>query len=158
MNLQEKHKEFVIISYANFMQPSDIIDEFIQQFQDEIPQPPPMQQNQDQDEYHYQVEQYWKSIREKLRNQFRRYDINHKEFPKKYWEIYYQAQNEYVSKYINQGTKSSDHIVQELEALYGYVRQCIYGLTPSDKTIRYVQLAHKLLESIAAHKNKTNEC
>ncbi len=153
MNLKEKHKEFAVKCYANFMQPSAIIDAFMQEFQDDIPKYPQMQQNQDPEEYKYQEEQHRKSIREKLRNQLRRYDINHREFPKKYRELFYKAQNEYVAKYINQEKKGSENIIQELDALYGYVKQCIYGLTPSDKTIKNAQLAHKILDSIAKYKN-----
>ena len=39
MQLQEKHEEFVVRHFACFMKLFDIIDAFIQEFQDELPQP-----------------------------------------------------------------------------------------------------------------------
>ena len=154
MILKEKHKEFAVKSYANFMQPSDIIDAFMQQFHDDIPKPPQMQQNQDPEEYNYQEEQHRKSIREELRNQLRRYDIRHQEFPKKYRELFHQARHEYVSKFIDQERKCSENIINELDALYGYVMECIHGLTPSDKTLRNAQLALRIIDSITKLKSK----
>ena len=37
MKLKEKHKQFVVISYARFMKLTDIIDAFIEEFEDELP-------------------------------------------------------------------------------------------------------------------------
>lgn len=152
MNLQDKHKEYAVKCYASFMQTSSIIDGFIQQFWDDLAKPKQVQPNQDPDEYHHQVELHWQKVRENLRNQLRRYDINHQEFPQKYRELFNQKRKEYILNYIVEDMQASDSIVQELEALYGYVRQSIFGMTPSDKTIKNVQLAQKLLDSIAQHK------
>ena len=37
MKLKEKHKQFVVISYARFMKLTDIVDAFIEEFEDELP-------------------------------------------------------------------------------------------------------------------------
>ena len=37
MKLKEKHKQFVVISFARFMKLTDIIDAFIEEFEDELP-------------------------------------------------------------------------------------------------------------------------
>ena len=152
MNLQDKHKEYAVKCYASFMQTSSIIDGFFQQFWDDLSKPEQEQPDQDPDEYQYKVDKHWQKVRENLRNQLRRYDINHQEFPQKYKELFNQTRKEYILNYIVEEMQGTDNIVQELEALYGYVRQCIFGMAPSDKTIKNVQLAQKLLDSIATHK------
>ena len=154
MKLQDKHREYAVKCYAAFMQPSDMLDAFMLKFQDEIPELQQLKVIQDTEEYNYQDEQNKKNIKEKLRNQLRRYDIRHQELPEKYRELFNQTRQEYILKYIGQEIKDANSIVQELEALYGYVKQCIYGLTPSDRTIKNLQIAQNLLDRIAEYKVK----
>ncbi len=153
MKLQDKHREYAVKCYASFMQPSQMLDAFMQHFQDDIPKPQQIQVSQDPEEYSLQVEQHRQNIKEKLRNQLRRYDIRHQEFPEKYRELFNQTRQEHMLSYIVQEIQGTDNIVQELEALYGYVKQSIYGLTPSDRTIKNLQLAQNLLDRIAKYKN-----
>ena len=100
MILQDNHKEYAVKSYASFMQPSSIIDGFIQKFWDDIQIPEQVPDNQDPDEYHYQIEQHLQDFREKLRNQIRRYDINHQEFPEKYKELFNKTRKDYLMNYM----------------------------------------------------------
>ena len=39
MKLQEKHKEFVVRHFARFMKLTDVVDAFMEKFEDELPQP-----------------------------------------------------------------------------------------------------------------------
>ena len=39
MKLQEKHKEFVVICFARFMTLTEIVDIFVEEFEDDLPQP-----------------------------------------------------------------------------------------------------------------------
>lgn len=42
MILQEKHKEFVVKSFAHFMTRTEVVEAFIAEFADDLPQPPPI--------------------------------------------------------------------------------------------------------------------
>ena len=154
MKLQDRHKEYAVKCYASFMQTSNVLDGFILKFWDDLSIHHEVQVDQNPDEYHHQMNKHLQDFREKLRHQLRRYDISHQEFPNKYRKLFDETRQKYVQSYVMESMQNSDSIVNELTALYGYVRQCIFGMTPSEKTIKNVQIAQKLLDSISAHKEK----
>ncbi len=44
MKFEEKHKQFAVKSFAQFMTRTEVTDAFLEEFADDLPQPPPMQQ------------------------------------------------------------------------------------------------------------------
>ena len=42
MRLQEKHKEYAVKCYARFMTRSEVVEAFIEEFADDLPEPPPV--------------------------------------------------------------------------------------------------------------------
>ena len=151
MILQEKHKEFAVNCFARFMSTSQTVAEFKEEFHEELPKPHPIQPNQDTDEYHYQVEQHNKIIKEKLYHQLRRYDITHRDFPQKYRELFNQFRREYITIYLLEDIASQDSICNELQALYGFVRQQIFQSMNSNLTTYNIITAKSLLETIAKY-------
>ena len=44
MKFEEKHKQFAVKCFAKFMTRTEVTDAFLEEFADDLPQPPPMQQ------------------------------------------------------------------------------------------------------------------
>ena len=189
MKLKEKHKQFVVKSFACFMKLTDIIDAFIEEFEDElpplgIPETPNIDQvmaepltdselrsrsefignyfkkyvkafdekygkdtdeklnesalaafdAQRQDRYLRDYRIYFnqervnheKQLRQELFNQFRRLNINHRQFPEKYSDLFNQARDEFCANYRVPGLISPGNLTRELETLYGYEKQRVF--------------------------------
>ena len=213
MKLKEKHKQFVVISYARFMKLTDIIDAFIEEFEDELP-PLGIPETLDIDQImaeplndselssrsefiaaylkkhlkafdekygkdaddklnesalaafdtyregryirnyklHYTKERadHQRQLRQELFNQFRRLDINHRQFPEKYRDLFNQTRYEFCANYRTLNLTTSTNIAQELETLYGYQKQCIFQAEDTEEATKHVTLAHQILKTLIA--------
>ena len=213
MKLKEKHKQFVVISYARFMKLTDIIDAFLEEFEDELPPLGiPETLNIDQimaeplndselssrsefiaaylkkhlkafdekygkdaddklnesalaafDTYregryirnyklHYTKERadHQRQLRQELFNQFRRLDINHRQFPEKYRDLFNQTRDEFCANYRTLNLTTPTNIAQELETLYGHQKQCLFQAEDSEEATKHVTLAHQILKTLVA--------
>ena len=109
--------------------------------------------NENLQAYNEQLEEHTQKLRADISNQLRVYNISHSRFPLKYRQIYDQTQREYLSKLLTDPNTNEDHITQELQTLYGFIkRRIIQGEStrdlPSD-----IKLAHTLLKTIATTKS-----
>ncbi len=152
MKLQDKHREFAVKCYAKFMNTNATIDAFKEEFKDDIPKPAPLQQQQDINQYHQEVKQHQRDIKNQLYYQLRRYDITHNEFPKKYRELFHQIRKEYLTCYLLEQLQDEDTITNELETIYGFIKQRLFQNINSERTTENVKLAHSLLKTIATIK------
>ena len=213
MKLKEKHKQFVVKSFARFMKLTDIVDAFIEEFEDElpplgIPEMPnideimaePLNDSelrsrsefistyfrkyakafdeeygketdeklnesalaafnaQRQDRYIKNYERYFnkeradheKQLRQELFNQFRRLNVNHRQFPEKYRDLFNQTRNEFCANYRTSNLMTSANIAQELETLYGYQKQRVFQSEDSEEATKHVTLAHQILKTLVA--------
>ena len=213
MKLKEKHKQFVVKSFACFMKLTDIVDAFTEEFEDELPplgipemlnidqiMAEPLTDNelhsrsefigayfkkyakvfdekygkdtdkklnesalaafdaQRQDRYIENYERYYrkeranheKQLRQDLFNQFRRLDINHRQFPEKYRDLFNQTRDEFCANYRTLKLTTSANIAQELETLYGYQKQCIFQAEDPEEATKHVALAHQILKTLVA--------
>ena len=213
MKLKEKHKQFVVISYARFMKLTDIVDAFIEEFEDELPTPEiPEMPNIDkimaeplndselhsrsefiaaylkknlkafdeeygkeadkklnesalaafnaqrQDRYIKNYKLYYtreradheRQLRQELFNQFRRLNINHRQFPEKYRDLFNQTRDEYCANYRTSDLTTSANIAQELETLYGYQKQRVFQAEDPEEATKHVTLAHQILKTLVA--------
>ena len=213
MKLKEKHKQFVVKSFACFMKLTDIVDAFIEEFEDELPTPEiPEMANVDEflsqplsDEWIHTraqfidryirkhaktfeaeygkeadeklnesalaafnaqlksecmasykeqlnevVAEHEEQLRQNLFNQFRRLDINHRQFPEKYRDLFNQTRNEFCASYRTSNLTTSINIVQELETLYGHQKQCIFQAEYPEEAMKHVTLAHQILKTLVA--------
>ena len=213
MKLKEKHKQFVVISYARFMKLTDIVDAFIEEFEDElptleIPEMPnideimaePLNDSelhsrsefiaaylkknlkafdeeygkeadkklnesalaafnaQRKDRYIKNYKLYYtreradheRQLRQELFNQFRRLNINHRQFPEKYRDLFNQTRDEYCANYRTSNLTTSANIAQELETLYGYQKQRVFQAEDSEEATKHVTLAHQILKTLVA--------
>ena len=213
MRLKEKHKQFVVKSFAHFMKLTDIIDAFIEEFEDELPTPEipempnideiiaePLDDSELRDRSEFIAtyvrnnlkafdEKYGKETDEKLNasalaafnaqradiyiknyrgyfnkeraaherqlrqdlfNQFRRLNIDHRQFPEKYRDLFNQARDEFCANYRTLNLTTPATIAQELETLYGYQKQCIFQAENSQEATKHVTLAHQILKTLVA--------
>ena len=213
MTLKEKHKQFVVKSFACFMKLTDIVDAFIEEFEYELPTPElPEMTNVDEflsqplsdewihiraqfiarytkehaktfdaeygkdadkklnegalaafkeklksqcmESYKEQlketVTEHEKQLRQELFNQFRRLDINHRQFPDKYRDLFNQTRDEFCASYRTLNLTTATNIAQELETLYGYQKQCIFQAEYPEEATKHVTLAHQILKTLVA--------
>ncbi|MYA99167.1 hypothetical protein F4X90_05715 [Candidatus Poribacteria bacterium] len=213
MKLKEKHKQFVVKSFACFMKLTDIVDAFIEEFEDElpplgIPEMPTVDQimaeplddselrsrsefiamyvrknlkafdekygketdeklnesalaafnERRADKYikNYQIyfnqerAAHEKQRRQDLFNQFRRLDINHRQFPEKYRDLFNQTRDEYCANYRVPDLISPENLTRELETLYGYQKQRLFQAEDPEEATKHVALAHQILKTLVA--------
>ena len=214
MKLEEKHKEFVVKCFARFMTLTTIVDAFMDEFEDDLPQPdisdlPTLDEwmaelledeaeqaaklkmmnesiernreayteeygaeaderlNQEAlEEYNFDCEmehsQYCRTKREEalakhekelpesLFNRFRRLDIDHRQFPDKYKALFHKTRDEFCANYRIPDLNVPENVVRELETLYGFQKQRIFGQTGSKDVMQHVTLAHQILKTIIA--------
>lgn len=169
MQLQEHHKQFVVRRYARFMDRDDIVDDFINNFREDIEElcgKPYETEEEFIDRYKRSKEvqhvSYSKRIEESeemfsviagvinyhierlLTNRFRRLDINHPQFPEKYRDLFNATRDAHLNMDDVIDLQDTQNIVMELEMLYNIVKTTIY----KDDDITLIPLAHQLLKSI----------
>ena len=211
MKLEEKHKEFVVKCFARFMTLTNIVDAFLEEFEDDLP-PPDMSEaitveylmaeplndfdvedksefvvgfieefeeefkeeygdeaekrlNQEAlEEYEtlrqmrftkmakesrdYILTEHEEELRKSLFNRFRRFDIDHRQFPDKYRALFNETRDEFCANYRIPDLNVPENVVRELETLYGYQKQVIFQQKNSTEVMNHVNLAHQILKTI----------
>ena len=215
MKLEEKHKEFVVKCFARFMTLTNIVDAFLEEFEDDLP-PPDMpnlptldqwmvdllideieqkeklkfinefiERNQEEykeeygdeaderlnqealEEYDFDCEmahsgycnrrreealaKHEKQLQENLFNRFRRFDIDHRQFPNKYRALFNETRDEFCANYRIPDLNVPENVVRELETLYGYQKQRIFQPKNSKDVMQHITLAHQILKTIIAY-------
>lgn len=163
MKLQEKHKEFAVTCYARFMTRTEVVEAFIEEFADDLPEPLPLAEieqsykptdNLAEDKrkhlanHQNVVKNHNKKVKRNLSNQLRRFNITHRQFPDKYCTLFDQIRMEYFSSYRSESLENTDDVALELETLYGYVKQRIFNEANPKEIMNHVNLAHKILRTI----------
>lgn len=183
MELQERHKEFVVRGYAQFMDLSEIIDEFIGTFSEDIEEIcgiPYIDEIQYLDKYVEQARKAEQEIEEKFRevyeydeylvygeelfneeidpqnrkiydilsSRFRRLDINHQRFPKKYRKLFQQARLDYFRQLQTKNLDNPYNAIEELESLFNVVKKQIL----EEQDFTKIPLAHQIIKSIITSK------
>ena len=213
MKLEEKHKEFVVKCFARFMTLTNIVDAFMEEFENDLPPAdlsgiPSVEELMEEEEgkeeaqiklefindfieghkeifeerygdkadkmlneqalkdYDFECVHYYTDSRNKLRNQtltthkeqlrenlfnrFRRLDIDHRQFPDKYKVLFHKTRDEFCTNYRIPDLDVPENVVRELETLYGFQKQRIFGQSGSRDVMQHVTLAHQILKTIIA--------
>lgn len=217
MKLQEEHKVFVVKHFARFMKLTDIVDAFMEEFEEDLP---PfvgddrfsvqelfegllevdeggekqefiekfMETHREEFEKEYGdeadqklnervLEEYEKDrwaearshhnehqreaekgrqrhreeLEQNLFNRFRRLNIEHPQFPKKYRTLFQKTRDEYCNNYRIHDLTASEKLTRELETLYGYQKQLIFQLDSPKEIEKHLNAAHNILKTILAH-------
>ena len=213
MKLKEKHKEFVVECFARFMTLTNIVDTFMEEFEEDLPQPDMSgvltveelmaQPRTDFDikaksefieeyieEFEEEVKeeygdkageqlkqealeayedlrkigftktvqeardniltQHEEELRESLFNRFRCLDIDHRQFPDKYKALFHKIRDEFCANHRIPDLDVPENVVRELEILYGFQKQQIFGQSDSRDVMQHVALSHQILKTIVA--------
>ncbi len=217
MKLEEKHKVFVVEHFARFMKLTDIVEAFMEEFEEDLPpfkgaeicsvqelfeglleidedgekqefiekfieahteefqeaygdeadqklNARALEEYEDDRQaearnYHNQLQReaeegrqrHLKDLQQNLFNRFRRLDIDHPQFPKKYRALFQKTRKEYCENYRIQALSNPQNLATELETLYGYQKQLIFqGGSPKEVT-KHLNSAHQILKTVLAH-------
>ena len=93
---------------------------------------------------------YEKQLRQDLFNQFRRLDINHRQFPEKYRDLFNQTREQYCASYRVPDLTNPESLARELETLYGYQKQRIFQVENQTEITKHIGLAHQILKTLVA--------
>ena len=133
MKLAEKHKQFVVKRFARFMKVPDIVEEFMEEFEDEL----------------YGIfDEFTSNIQQRVRLSalVRRLNITHSQFPEKYRGIFNEEREKFLAHYRDTSLHIPDNVTRELEALYGITRELAY----EQREAKYITLALQILKTIVA--------
>ncbi len=76
MNLQDNHKEFTVKCFAEYMTLSDVVDAFMQEFEHDLPKPPPLPEppNYEEEiagvEYQFSKNEYVKNKMDEIKSRY----------------------------------------------------------------------------------------
>ena len=133
MKLAEKHKQFVVKRFARFMKVPDIVEEFMEEFEDKL--------YGISDEFTSKTQQ-----RVRLSTLFRRLNIKHSQFPEKYRGVFNEEREKFLADYRDTSLHIPDNVTRELEALYGLTRELAY----EQREAKYITIALQILKTIVA--------
>ena len=217
MKLQEKHKKFVVEHFARFMKLTDIVEIFMEEFEEDLPlfegeevlsvqeffeglldideienkqeimekfiethteefretygdeadqklnegalEEYDRELKREAREFHndnlMRVEKahqkHLEELRQNLFNRFRRLNIDHPQFPKKYRALFKEARDEYCENYRSQSLNIPENLARELETLYGYQKQLIFQGDNPKEASKHLNSAHQILKTVLAH-------
>jgi hypothetical protein len=121
MKFEEKHKEFAVISFAQFMTRTEVTDAFLEEFADDLPPPPPMQKlpilHENQEQHNKQ-----QSIEEQL-DKDEYFAVSYEKLKEKYQYLY---GNEADIKYNQDLPKLQEQIEIEYAQLIEYQRDRLH--------------------------------
>ena len=133
MKLAEKHKQFVVKRSARFMKVKDIVEEFVEEFEDDL-----YGIFGDCPSYNQQ--------RLRLSSLFRRLNIKHSQFPEKYRHLFNDEREKFLANYRDTSLHFHDNVTRELKSLYGLTRELAY----EQREAKYITLAIQILKTIVA--------
>ena len=107
-------------------------------------------------EYQLIHENHYMQIHKELSNQLRRLNITHKKFPEKYRKLFNESRDAFLkSKRDNNmtdvGLTQDDNIQQELETIYGHVKNLVFSEKEPKEVLKHVNTAHAILKTISSY-------
>ena len=175
MKLQEKHKQYVVQSYAQFMKATEIADAFMIEFRHELHNICAIEENYEDLNVEYfekygfplteaEIKEYAKrnglrdsaffvidfekihrAVREKLLAAFRRLNITHSQFPEKYRELFEKTREQYFQSYRSNDLAIQENIVDELSTLYQLTKEIAF----ETRDLKSIAQATQILKTIA---------
>ena len=101
------------------------------------------------------TKQHTKTLKRKIANQIRVYNITNTRFPKKYEQLFNQTRQQYIENYGNPNTPLTDNtdtdtdiLTAELQTLYAYIKQQIFQAKNPKEAAVHTRLAHTILKTI----------
>ena len=121
-------------------------NDFDQELQKELDE----QHKQLLEKHNLEVNKHNRDLKAELSNQLRRLNIKHPQFPEKYRQLFIQTRDEFLQNQRINNIPINENILQELESIYGYVKEAIYQAETPNDAINQVRIAHTILKTLAA--------
>ena len=107
-------------------------------------------------EYQLILDNHYMQIHKELSNQLRRLNITHTQFPEKYRKLFNESRDAFLkSKRDNNmtdaGLAQDDNIQQELETIYGHVKNLVFSEKEPKEVLKHVNTAHGILKTISSY-------
>ncbi len=107
-------------------------------------------------EYQLILDNHYMQIRKKLSDQLRRLNITHTRFPEKYRQLFNESRDAFLKGKIDDnmtdiGLTQDDNIQQELEIIFGHVKNLMFLEKEPKEVLKHVDRAHAILKTISSY-------
>ena len=104
-------------------------------------------------EYQLILDNHYRKIRRKLSDQLRRLNITHTRFPEKYRQLFNESRDAFLKGKIDDnmtdvGLTQEENIQQELEIIFGHVKNLMFLEKEPKEVLKHVDRAHDILKTI----------
>ena len=93
-----------------------------------------------------QINRYNELLRGKFANNFRRLNITHPQFPRKYRTLFNETREQYLASYRTASLSLPENLILELEFLYGLTKELVI----EKRDLKHITQASQILKTIAA--------
>ena len=131
--LANRHKEFAIIQFAQFMKPTDVVTAVMEQFKTELAT---------------DIEKYGEGeIRRYLSHNFWTLNPKNEKMPEKFKELFETNKQLYLKTYSNSYLRHPRNVIRELDTLYEKCTQQLENADP-DKTRQLLPTMLKIIQTV----------
>ena len=107
-------------------------------------------------EYQLIHEKHYMQMRKKLSDQLRRLNITHTRFPEKYRQLFNESRVAFLKgkrddNITDVGLTHDDDIQQELEIIFGHVKNLMFLEKEPKEVLKHVDRAHEILKTISSY-------
>ena len=104
-------------------------------------------------EYQLIHEKHYMQMRKKLSDQLRRLNITHTRFPEKYRQLFNESRDAFLKSkrddnMTDVGLTHDDNLQQELEIIFGHVKNLMFLEKEPKEVLKHVDRAHDILKTI----------
>ena len=153
-----KHRYFELYQLDATKEMRSVEESYIETFKQEFDKEWRRERKQLHDEqlseYQMILDNHYIPIRKKLSDQLRRLNITHTRFPEKYRKLFNESRiaffkNKRDENIIETGLTNDDNIRQELELIFGHVKNILFLETDTKEVIKHIDAAHRILNTLS---------
>ena len=113
-------------------------------------------------EYQLIVDNHYMQIHKELSNQLRRLNITHTQFPEKYRQLFNESRDAFLKgkrddNMIDISLTNDNNIQQELEIIFGHVKNLMFLEKEPKEILKHVDRAHGILKTISSNNKQKRE-
>ncbi len=132
------------------------IEKFEQDFDKEWQQERKKMYEEQLSEYQLILDNHYMQIRKELSNQLRRFNITHTRFSEKYRNLFNESRDAFLKgkrddNMTDVSLTQDDNIQQELEIIFGHVKNLMFLEKEPKEVLKHVDRAHEILKTISSY-------
>ncbi len=113
-------------------------------------------------EYQLILDNHYMQIHKELSNQLRRLNITHTQFPEKYRQLFNESREAFLKgkrddNMTDVGLTNDENIQQELEIIFGHVKNLMFLEKEPKEVLKHVDMAHGILKTISSNNKQKRE-